>query len=173
MDKTRIAVDAYGAGILGLGILMGGYWAYETLNFGGYWNWDPVENAVYVPWLIMIASIHTMIIYKNNQTALKSSVVLVIAVFVLILYSTFLTRSGILGDASVHSFTDLGLSGQLLIYLLFFTSRMQSVWPSGAGNIFLLLIKKPRFTRASSGFFQAQPFFASQDFMSSFQLLTR
>lgn len=108
-------------GILGLGILMGGYWAYETLNFGGYWNWDPVENAVYVPWLVLIASIHTMITYKNSKAALKSSIILNIAVFILILYSTFLTRSGILGDASVHSFTDLGLSGQLLIYLLFFT----------------------------------------------------
>lgn len=107
-------------GILGLGILMGGYWAYETLNFGGYWNWDPVENAVYVPWLILIASIHTMITYRNSETALKASMILVIMVFVLILYSTFLTRSGVLGDASVHSFTDLGLSGQLLIYLLFF-----------------------------------------------------
>ena len=106
--------------ILGLGILMGGYWAYETLNFGGYWNWDPVENAVYVPWLILIASIHTMITYKNSETALKASIILVISVFILILYSTFLTRSGVLGDASVHSFTDLGLSGQLLIYLFFF-----------------------------------------------------
>jgi cytochrome c-type biogenesis protein CcmF len=110
----------FSAGILGLGILMGGYWAYETLNFGGYWNWDPVENAVYVPWLILVASIHTMITYKNSGTALKSSIILVIAVFILILYSTFLTRSGILGESSVHSFTDLGLSGQLLIYLFFF-----------------------------------------------------
>jgi cytochrome c-type biogenesis protein CcmF len=106
--------------ILGLGILMGGYWAYETLNFGGYWNWDPVENAVYVPWLILIASIHTMITYRNSGTALKASMILVITVFVLILYSTFLTRSGVLGEASVHSFTDLGLMGQLVAYLLFF-----------------------------------------------------
>ncbi len=110
----------FGCGILGLGILMGGYWAYETLNFGGYWNWDPVENAVYVPWLLLVASIHTMITYKNSGTALKASVVLVTSVFIAILYSTFLTRSGILGDTSVHSFTDLGLSRQLLIYLLFF-----------------------------------------------------
>jgi cytochrome c-type biogenesis protein CcmF len=110
----------FSGAILGLGILMGGYWAYETLNFGGYWNWDPVENAVYVPWLILVAAIHTMITYKNSETALKASVILVIAVFILILYATFLTRSGILGDASVHSFTDLGLSGQLLLYLLFF-----------------------------------------------------
>lgn len=110
----------FSGAILGLGILMGGYWAYETLNFGGYWNWDPVENAVYVPWLILIAAIHTMITYKNSETGLKASIILVIAVFILILYSTFLTRSGVLGDASVHSFTDLGLSGQLLVYLFFF-----------------------------------------------------
>lgn len=107
--------------VLGIGILMGGYWAYETLNFGGYWNWDPVENAVYVPWLTLIAAIHTMIIFKNSQTALKTTVILNIITFILIIYSTFLARSGILGDASVHSFTDLGLSGQLLVYLLFFT----------------------------------------------------
>ena len=119
--KPALPWTLLGGAILGLGILMGGYWAYETLSFGGYWNWDPVENAVYVPWLILIASLHTMITYKNSKTALKLSIILVIAVFVLILYSTFLTRSGILGDASVHSFTDLGLSGQLLLYLLFFT----------------------------------------------------
>ena len=118
--KPALPWTLLGAGILGLGILMGGYWAYETLNFGGYWNWDPVENAVYVPWLVLIASIHTMITYRNSGTALKASMILVIMVFVLILYSTFLTRSGVLGDASVHSFTDLGLSGQLLIYLFFF-----------------------------------------------------
>jgi cytochrome c-type biogenesis protein CcmF len=106
--------------VLGVGIIMGGYWAYETLNFGGYWNWDPVENASFVPWLTLVATIHTMIIYKTNQTALGTSFILVVATFILVLYSTFLNRSGILGDASVHSFTDLGLSGQLLIYLLFF-----------------------------------------------------
>jgi cytochrome c-type biogenesis protein CcmF len=107
--------------ILGTGIMMGGIWAYETLNFGGYWNWDPVENAVYVPWLILVACLHTMLIARKNSSALKSTYILVIAQFILILYSTFLTRSGILGNASVHSFTDLGLSGQLLVYLLFFT----------------------------------------------------
>ncbi len=119
--KPALPWTLLGGAILGLGILMGGYWAYETLSFGGYWNWDPVENAVYVPWLILIASLHTMLIYKNSQTSLKLSLILVLSVFLLILYSTFLTRSGILGDASVHSFTDLGLSGQLLIYLLCFT----------------------------------------------------
>ncbi|MFB0907060.1 MAG: cytochrome c biogenesis protein CcsA, partial [Spirosomataceae bacterium] len=106
--------------VLGTGIMMGAIWAYETLNFGGYWNWDPVENAVYVPWLVLVASFHTMLLAKKSSSALKYSLILVVAQFILILYSTFLTRSGILGNASVHSFTDLGLSGQLLIYLLTF-----------------------------------------------------
>ncbi|HLF34196.1 MAG TPA: cytochrome c biogenesis protein CcsA [Cyclobacteriaceae bacterium] len=108
-------------GILGIGILMGAYWAYETLNFGGYWNWDPVENAVYVPWLLAVASLHSMVIFHKKGTSLRLIYILVISTFVLILYSTFLTRSGILGNTSVHSFTDLGLSGQLLVYLFVFT----------------------------------------------------
>ncbi len=119
--KPALPWALFSAMVLGVGILMGAYWAYETLNFGGYWNWDPVENAVYVPWLVLVASYHTMITYRKSNTALKTSVILVVATFILILYSTFLTRSGILGESSVHSFTDLGLSGQLLIYLLAFT----------------------------------------------------
>jgi cytochrome c-type biogenesis protein CcmF len=120
--KPALQWTLFSAGVLGLGIMMGAYWAYETLNFGGYWNWDPVENAVYIPWLILVGSIHTLNLYQRSGTALKTSIILVIASFILVLYSTFLTRSGILGNASVHSFTDLGLSGQLLIYLLFFLS---------------------------------------------------
>ncbi len=108
--------------ILGTGIIMGGIWAYETLNFGGYWNWDPVENAVYIPWLTLVAGMHTLLLARKNSTALIASILLIITSFLLVLYSTFLTRSGILGNASVHSFTDLGLSGQLLIYLLFFVA---------------------------------------------------
>ncbi|MDH5367557.1 MAG: cytochrome c biogenesis protein CcsA [Cyclobacteriaceae bacterium] len=118
--KPALPWAIFSAAVLGLGIIMGGYWAYETLNFGGYWNWDPVENAVYVPWLILVGAIHMMITFNNSSTALKASIILVITTFILILYSTFLTRSGILGNSSVHSFTDLGMSGQLLIYMLFF-----------------------------------------------------
>ena len=76
----------FGGAVLGLGILMGGYWAYETLNFGGYWNWDPVENAVYVPWLVLVAAIHTMITYRNSEPARKAAVMLGLATVVLILY---------------------------------------------------------------------------------------
>lgn len=108
--------------ILGTGILMGGAWAYEALSFGGFWAWDPVENSSLVAWLAVVGAAHLMLIYKNKGGSLKSSFVLSILGFLLILYSTFLTRSGILGDSSVHAFVDLGLSGQLLLYLLFFTA---------------------------------------------------
>lgn len=118
--KIALPWSLVAAVVLGTGIIMGGVWAYETLNFGGYWNWDPVENAVYVPWIVLVAGFHTLFLANKSTTALKYSYILIIAQFILILYSTFLTRSGILGNASVHSFTDLGLSGQLLIYLLSF-----------------------------------------------------
>jgi cytochrome c-type biogenesis protein CcmF len=118
--RPALPWSLFSAMTLGVGILMGAYWAYETLSFGGYWSWDPVENAVYVPWLVLIATIHTMIAYKRSETALKLAIVLAITTFILILYATFLTRSGVLGNASVHSFSDLGLSGQLLIYLFTF-----------------------------------------------------
>ena len=105
---------------LGTGILMGAAWAYEALSFGGFWAWDPVENASLVPWLMLVGAAHVMLINKRNKSALLSSIILVTLTFILILYSTFLTRSGILGDTSVHAFTDLGMSGQLLLYMAFF-----------------------------------------------------
>jgi len=103
---------------LGVGIALGGYWAYITLNFGGYWAWDPVENSSLVPWLVGIAAIHTMIVQKRSGHSHKASLFLAIAAYILVVYSTFLTRSGILGDISVHSFVDLGLYNQLLLWIL-------------------------------------------------------
>ena len=103
---------------LGLGISMGGYWAYETLSFGGYWAWDPVENSSFVPWIIGIAGIHMMLIQRKSGIGHKSALFLCILAYMLVIYSTFLTRSGILGDISVHSFVDLGLYNQLLLWIL-------------------------------------------------------
>ncbi len=103
--------------ILGTGILMGGAWAYESLSFGGFWAWDPVENMSFVPWLLLVAGIHTHLVYKYTGHSLKATLLFYIFSFAFVLYSTFLTRSGILGDTSVHAFTDLGMSGQLIVYL--------------------------------------------------------
>lgn len=110
----------FGVMALGTGILMGAAWAYEALSFGGFWAWDPVENASLVPWLTFVGAAHVMVINKKNGSTLISCFILAIATFILILYSTFLTRSGILGDTSVHAFTDLGMTGQLVIYMGFF-----------------------------------------------------
>ncbi len=118
--KPALSWTFFGVMVLGTGILMGGAWAYEALSFGGFWAWDPVENASLMPWLTLVGAAHVMLINRNKGQSLLITFVLSILTFVLILYSTFLTRSGILGDSSVHAFTDLGMSGQLLIYLLFF-----------------------------------------------------
>jgi cytochrome c-type biogenesis protein CcmF len=106
--------------VLGVGIMMGGKWAYESLSFGGYWAWDPVENASLVPWLLLVAGLHTMLIYKATGYSLRASYVFMFLGFAFILYSTFLTRTGILGDTSVHSFTEAG-NAMYLLLLLFLT----------------------------------------------------
>jgi len=101
--------------ILGTGIMMGGKWAYESLSFGGYWAWDPVENASFVPWLILVAGLHAMLIYNATSNALRASFLFIILGYFFVLYSTFLTRTGILGDTSVHAFTEAGLAMNVLI----------------------------------------------------------
>jgi cytochrome c-type biogenesis protein CcmF len=107
----------FAVAIMGVAITMGGYWAYITLSFGGYWAWDPVENSSLVPWIVGVAAFHTMLVQKKSSAGQKASLLLCIAAYVLVIYSTFLTRSGILGDVSVHSFVDLGLYNQLLLWI--------------------------------------------------------
>ena len=107
----------FAVAILGVAITMGGYWAYVTLSFGGYWAWDPVENSSLVPWIVGVAAFHSMLVQKKSGAGQKASLLLSIAAYVLVIYSTFLTRSGILGDVSVHSFVDLGLYNQLLLWI--------------------------------------------------------
>ena len=93
---------------LGAGIMLGAYWAYGVLGWGGYWGWDPVENSSLIPWLTAVALTHTILVQKRTGGLKRTNFVLAIVSFLLVLYSTFLTRSGILGDASVHSFVDPG-----------------------------------------------------------------
>jgi cytochrome c-type biogenesis protein CcmF len=99
----------FGAMVLGLGIILGGYWAYETLGWGGFWGWDPVENSSLVPWLLCVATIHTTLVQRKNGAYVRTNFALSILTFLAVLYSTFLTRSGVLGETSVHSFVDPGM----------------------------------------------------------------
>jgi cytochrome c-type biogenesis protein CcmF len=105
------------AAILGIGIFMGGVWAYEALSFGGYWAWDPVENASLVPWITLVAGIHTTLVARATGYSTKSSYIFYMLTFLLIVYSTFLTRSGILGETSVHAFTEMGLEWQMILFM--------------------------------------------------------
>ncbi|WP_257659106.1 heme lyase CcmF/NrfE family subunit [Parapedobacter lycopersici] len=110
--------------VLGAGIIMGSFWAYEALNFGGFWAWDPVENASIIPWFTLIAAVHVMVAYKNSGHSYFTATFLVMVSFVLVIYASYLTRSGILGETSVHSFTDLGLFWQLIAFNIIFLGIM-------------------------------------------------
>jgi len=105
---------------LGSAILMGGYWAYKTLGWGGYWGWDPVENTSLVPWIFTAALVHGMFLQRVKKRHRKINLILACVAFLTILYGTFLTRSGILADFSVHSFIDLGITGWLVAILVGF-----------------------------------------------------
>lgn len=121
--KAALPWALFSAAVLGLGIMMGAAWAYESLNFGGYWAWDPVENASLVPWLVLVAGVHALLIYRHTGNALRTTNLFFILAFILVLYSTYLTRSGDLQDTSVHAFTGEGITkwhlrGLLFIFLL-------------------------------------------------------
>ncbi|NWJ49871.1 MAG: cytochrome c biogenesis protein CcsA [Bacteroidetes bacterium] len=97
------------------GVLLGGAWAYESLTFGGFWAWDPVENASIVPLLFLIASLHLfLIVYRKGAHHFFAYSFTIIS-YVLVWYASFLTRSGILGQTSVHAFGNDGLSLHLVI----------------------------------------------------------
>ncbi len=94
--------------LLGLGIILGGVWAYETLGWGGFWGWDPVENSSLIPWIVTITLSHTLLVQKRTGALVKTNLALAIISFSLVLYAVFLTRSGVMSDTSVHSFGEVG-----------------------------------------------------------------
>ena len=115
--------------VLGCAILMGGYWAYKTLGWGGYWGWDPVENASLIPWILGTALVHGLYLERTRGRFRRMNLVLAALVFLSVLYGTFLTRSGVLADFSVHSFVDLGISGWLIALMAVFFAL--AVWLLG------------------------------------------
>jgi cytochrome c-type biogenesis protein CcmF len=87
---------------LSMGILLGGYWAYEVLGWGGYWAWDPVENASLMPWLAATAYLHSVMIQEKRDMLKTWNLLLIGLTYTLCLFGTFLTRSGVV--QSVHAF---------------------------------------------------------------------
>lgn len=118
IDHAKPWILASGA-VLGAGLMLGGFWAYETLGWGGFWGWDPVENSSLVPWIVVVAMTHTIAIQRKTESLKRTNLALALMAFCLVVYAVFLTRSGVLSDASVHSFDNPGseLSSLLLAFL--------------------------------------------------------
>jgi cytochrome c-type biogenesis protein CcmF len=115
--KPVLPWAVFSTAILATGFIMGGVWAYKVLGWGGYWGWDPVENGSLIPWLSNVALLHGLMIQRVQGSLRRTNLFLAITSYVLVLYASFLTRSGVLADFSVHSFVNLGLNGFLLTFL--------------------------------------------------------
>ncbi len=112
---------------MGAALFLGGYWAYETLGWGGYWGWDPVENSSLVPWLLLTALLHGMLIQRSHGSLRRTNAALAIWSYIAVFYSTFLTRSGVLSNFSVHSFVEEGIYGVMLIFMLVLIAASNAV----------------------------------------------
>ncbi|MBS1722897.1 MAG: cytochrome c biogenesis protein CcsA [Armatimonadetes bacterium] len=104
--------------LVGLGLCMGGFWAYETLGWGGFWMWDPVENVSFVPWCFAIAFVHGVIVQAAKGKWQVTNLLLGGLPFLTFVYGTFLTRSGFLSEASVHSFAEMDHSALKLLLVV-------------------------------------------------------
>ncbi|MDP6416087.1 MAG: cytochrome c biogenesis protein CcsA, partial [Gammaproteobacteria bacterium] len=136
---------------LSLGLLLGGRWAYDVLGWGGYWGWDPVEIAAFMPWLTGTAFLHSVMIQEKRGMFKRWNMILVILTYALVIFGTFLTRSGVL--SSVHAFAQstigplffifIGITFAISLKLLFrgweslYSENMLTSWLSREG-LFLL-----------------------------------
>jgi cytochrome c-type biogenesis protein CcmF len=104
---------------LSVGLLIGMWWAYVELGWGGYWAWDPVENAALLPWLVLTAFLHSVMVQEKRGMLKKWNLALILGAFVLSIFGTFITRSGVI--ASVHSFTQSNVGYFFLVFLVLIT----------------------------------------------------
>jgi len=116
---------------LSIGITLGMWWAYVELGWGGYWAWDPVENASFLPWLTMTAFLHSVMIQEKRGMLKRGNLCLIIGTFLLSIFGTFITRSGVI--ASVHSFTQSNVGYFFLAFLtvaaVFSFTLLYTRWP--------------------------------------------
>jgi cytochrome c-type biogenesis protein CcmF len=101
---------------LGAGIILGGWWAYLELGWGGYWGWDPVENAVAIPWLVATAGLHSAIVQERRGMFKAWTIALLALTFELCLLATFITRSGVI--QSVHAFGQSAIGYYYLAFIV-------------------------------------------------------
>ncbi len=100
---------------LSIGLILGGRWAYDVLGWGGYWGWDPVENASFMPWLTGTAFLHSVMIQEKRGMLKVWNMILIILTYSLMLFGTFITRSGVI--SSVHSFAESAIGPAFFIFI--------------------------------------------------------
>ena len=100
---------------LSLGLILGGRWAYDVLGWGGYWGWDPVEIAAFMPWLTGTAFLHSVMIQEKRGMLKQWNMVLIILTYSLMIFGTFLTRSGVL--SSVHAFAQSAIGPAFFVFI--------------------------------------------------------
>ena len=100
---------------LSLGLILGGRWAYDVLGWGGYWGWDPVEIAAFMPWLTGTAFLHSVMIQEKRGMLKHWNMVLIILTYCLVIFGTFLTRSGVL--SSVHAFAQSAIGPLFFVFI--------------------------------------------------------
>lgn len=100
---------------LSIGLVLGSRWAYDVLGWGGYWAWDPVENAAFMPWLTGTAFLHSVMIQEKRGLFKRWNMILVILTYSLVIFGTFLTRSGVL--SSVHAFAQSAIGPMFFVFI--------------------------------------------------------
>src|SRR5512133_214155 len=100
---------------LSIGLILGGRWAYDVLGWGGFWGWDPVENAMLMPWLTGTAFLHSVMMTEKRGMLKKWNMALIIFTYSLALFGTFITRTGVVG--SVHAFSKTALGPAFLGFI--------------------------------------------------------
>ncbi|RJO60459.1 MAG: heme lyase CcmF/NrfE family subunit [Dehalococcoidia bacterium] len=136
LSAKRWAVAAWL--LLGIGNVLGMWWAYAVLGWGGYWAWDPVENAGLMPWLLITAFLHSSMMYLRRGMFKIWAVILAMAAFWLTIFGAFLTRSDVKG--SVHTFGDTPMTPAFIVFLAI--TLIGSVW---------LLIDRRRYIKSAEG----------------------
>src|ERR1700686_4128244 len=103
-------------GFLTCGVFLGAHWAYRVLGWGGYWGWDPVENASLLPWLTGTAFLHSVMMQEKRGMLKVWNMWLIFVTFMLCIFGTFLTRSGVI--SSVHAFAQSSIGNWFLTFLI-------------------------------------------------------
>lgn len=100
---------------LSIGLVLGGRWAYDVLGWGGFWGWDPVENAMLMPWLTGTAFLHSVMMTEKRGMMKKWNMALIILTYSLSLFGTFITRTGVI--SSVHAFSKSALGPAFFAFI--------------------------------------------------------